>query len=718
MVAIIQKVERQFSTQAVAPTEIRGEQKGQMAQALGQGLGAIADMSFEFGEQIAMADGRKALSDFELNARELMYNPESGFMHTAGGNTTGGFGTAQQQLDALRDQALDGLSPMARGYAEQQITNSWNSKMQTMQGHTGTQANVYATETLQMQALQAQNNALTDEASLQTSFDTIYGSLQDEARLNGHGQEWVDASFQSKATEIHTGLIALQASVNPTAALERLRGLDDNQMEAGTRLRLEADLIPKSDEYDGSNLGNDYATSLLGGVPSYSVGVDFDLGPGRPNRPNQQIIDVIGASVEEVFGTGARVVITSGMENEGDQVGSNRHKHGTAADFKIIDENGQVVLATDPRYQDLARAGARNGALGIGFGMGYMSGSHMHMDLNEPDATQTNEWESGAIAMRAELAEIRRNRQPSLGRDYTSNDLARAYAEFDQIENPIARNAAITAFERRLGDHDKVATQSKVEAGEYALDLIIGGGDLRAPGTLTGAQERDIGPAAMTQLLAYQDRQGDADTDDAFYVELNNMAANNPAQFMAQDPISWLNRLNPTHWKQFTDMQRTVANGQASGALDSSALKTLLEYTLKIAKEPELQQRILVDALEWSNLQKEMTGAYPSEGQVITWGMSQTAKVTLNRSGLGHREFKDGIRTIDWTGNRTPTEDGDDWDQAQFIEALEDDGVRFDGGSYIKEELAYEVLNEMRSALGREPTPQEYVTALANMAVN
>jgi len=718
MVAIIQKVERQFSTQAVAPTEIRGEQKGQMAQALGQGLGAIADMSFEFGEQIAQADGRKALSDFELNARELMYNPESGFMHTAGGNTTGGFGTAQQQLDALRDQALDGLSPMARGYAEQQITNSWNSKMQTMQGHTGTQANVYATETLQMQALQAQNNALTDEASLQTSFDTIYGSLQDEARLNGHGQEWVDASFQSKATEIHTGLIALQASVNPTAALERLRGLDDNQMEAGTRLRLEADLIPKSDEYDGSNLGNDYATSLLGGVPSYSVGVDFDLGPGRPNRPNQQIIDVIGASVEEVFGTGARVVITSGMENEGDQVGSNRHKHGTAADFKIIDENGQVVLATDPRYQDLARADARNGALGIGFGMGYMSGSHMHMDLNEPDATQTNEWESGAIAMRAELAEIRRNRQPSLGRDYTSNDLARAYAEFDQIENPIARNAAITAFERRLGDHDKVATQSKVEAGEYALDLIIGGGDLRAPGTLTAAQERDIGPAAMTQLLAYQDRQGDADTDDAFYVELNNMAARDPAAFMAQDPISWLNKLNPTHWKQFTDMQRTVANGQASGALDASDVTTPLKWTLEGFKDdPATQGRIVRMAMEWVNEQKSL-GVNPADADIMRWGMSQTGKISVDPTWVwgGNTEFKNGIQGIDF-GGETPFDTEDDWDQSAFQTALARGGVKI-GSATITPQQGELVLQGLRELLGRDPTPEQYLTALANMAVN
>lgn len=59
------------------------------------------------------------------------------------------------------------------------------------------------------------------------------------------------------------------------------------------------------------------------------------MGPARPNKPSEQVQGVIGKSVQDVLGIGARVVITSGTENSGDQHGSNRHKTGNAADVAI-----------------------------------------------------------------------------------------------------------------------------------------------------------------------------------------------------------------------------------------------------------------------------------------------------------------------------------------------------------------------------------------------
>lgn len=135
-----------------------------------------------------------------------------------------------------------------------------------------------------------------------------------------------------------------------------------------------------------------------GKVYEYSIPVQYNMGPKRPNKPRNEIVSVIAASAEEVLGVGGKVVVTSGMEDEGKQHGSNRHKTGNAADVAFYRADGTKVKATDPEAYSIAEAAARRGATGIGFGAEYMGGEHMHIDLVGTSAGGGNVWASGAKA--------------------------------------------------------------------------------------------------------------------------------------------------------------------------------------------------------------------------------------------------------------------------------------------------------------------------------
>jgi predicted kinase len=139
-----------------------------------------------------------------------------------------------------------------------------------------------------------------------------------------------------------------------------------------------------------------------GDAPHATI-IEFAMGPNRPNAPNQPVLDTIGRAVEEVLGPGATVRVISGQEGDLPQFGSNRHSTGDAADIAIITADGRMIRATDPEMAEIARAAARNGAQGIGFGADYMGGDHIHIDLVTPGPGQGHAWGAGANAIENEL---------------------------------------------------------------------------------------------------------------------------------------------------------------------------------------------------------------------------------------------------------------------------------------------------------------------------
>jgi hypothetical protein len=136
---------------------------------------------------------------------------------------------------------------------------------------------------------------------------------------------------------------------------------------------------------------------------------DYSMGPARPYRPLDSILDPIGQAANDLFGEGSRIVVGSGsnIDHSGDgpdlpRHGSNRHETGTAADFTVYRPDGSVVDPMSEDGQAYAMRAAELGILGVGFGPEYM-GNAYHMDRVEPGPGQGHVWASGAAAMGDQL---------------------------------------------------------------------------------------------------------------------------------------------------------------------------------------------------------------------------------------------------------------------------------------------------------------------------
>lgn len=134
-----------------------------------------------------------------------------------------------------------------------------------------------------------------------------------------------------------------------------------------------------------------------GTIYDHGTTIEYQMGPKRPNKPSEEIQSVIGRAVQDVFGEGAKVVITSGTEDEGHQHGSNRHKTGNAADFAVYRPDGTRVKVTEEEANAFAVRAAELGVSGIGYGEEYM-GDSFHFDLVGTKGGGGNVWASGAKA--------------------------------------------------------------------------------------------------------------------------------------------------------------------------------------------------------------------------------------------------------------------------------------------------------------------------------
>jgi hypothetical protein len=150
----------------------------------------------------------------------------------------------------------------------------------------------------------------------------------------------------------------------------------------------------------GTNGGRDVAATGLPGPirgmlnagggaftgPSSNVQIDINPGTGRPQ---QELLNILSHTVEQVFGPGSRIAISSG--HEGRSTGTRRHPAGTAADFKIVLPDGTDLGYMNPTQnnmvQQFIRQAAANGIRGIGYGANYM-GNYFHMDIFTPDPSR------------------------------------------------------------------------------------------------------------------------------------------------------------------------------------------------------------------------------------------------------------------------------------------------------------------------------------------
>lgn len=402
-----------------------GGQVGQAAQTLGAGVAKIAD-AIDYRDQLtADADARKAFNAYRYDQREALNAPETGYLNQTGGNALDVQKSAEARLTELRDKHGDGLDPRALKKYQALTDEMQDQAHSSLLTHTADETRNYvvnerkstingyieeAATNWNNQELFDRNlgNALREQDQLATlqGWDAATRVTSAEALISGAvrqrivyaaekdpvaAQKMLDQSRDTLSAEdeyaLSTGLkgVVMDARVDAFTQQFIRRGGTTPSAQSGQR---------KTARYDATDNPND------------GVKVDFAMGNARPEKPNQEVIDVVTTAAEATFGKGTRVVVTSGAEGNKAQHGSGRHQTGMAGDVAIIRPDGTTVKATDTDAAQFARAAASAGALGLGFGEGYMGGDHFHVDLVVPSGGQAHTWGKQGAAMGPELTAL------------------------------------------------------------------------------------------------------------------------------------------------------------------------------------------------------------------------------------------------------------------------------------------------------------------------
>ncbi|MGL5830006.1 MAG: hypothetical protein ACRC0L_10615, partial [Angustibacter sp.] len=409
---------------------------------------------------------------------------------------------------------------------ENAINARYQGALQTVDQHSSGQARTYINEASAARQQAFINDAIANPDSTGFQVQQITREITDDAARNGLSPEVTQLRIQEAVTGIHAPVIERLGNVDPLAALEYL-GMHGGEMDPAVVARLEGALAPAAKRERGRQIGAQ--VSSPGGLPMYQHDstVEYAMGPARPNKPSDSVVSLIGRSAQDVLGPGAKVVITSGQEDEGRQHGSNRHGTGNAADVAIYRPDGTRITSSDPEMADIARAAARNGALGIGFGAEYMGGDHMHIDIVPPGQGQAHTWASGGVSMRDEIVGIINERSSGGGQ-------GQGFSALLDIEDPEIRAAAMDEYELRSAVADGERKATIAAASEAGFANIVNGGSVN---DLTPEQQILIGQDGMKGLIGYEKlvRAGTpVETDLVSLYRLRQVAAYDPVAFAAQ----------------------------------------------------------------------------------------------------------------------------------------------------------------------------------------
>jgi len=694
MSMVVRRYQRQTVLGGSNPVAARAPQTS--AGNLAAGLQVVADTAAEIQDDLDIASAKESDAEFVSGLNSILYG-EGGILHARGRNALDARESALSAIDRLRGESLQGLSPGARKRAEVVLRERSEGARVRIENHSARARIEYADSASEARIQTSLETAVFDLTQVGQALQTATFEVREQAARNGWAPEVTAAKLQDARDAVHLGVVQRLANADPSAALDYLAWVKDD-MSGPVLAQVEARLVPIAK----ASLGRDLGRAVVTGTPSYvhNTSIEFSMGPKRPHAPDKPILDVIGRAAEDVFGAGARIVVTSGQEGDLPQHGSNRHKTGHAADFAIYRPDGTRVRVTDPDMVIFAEAAARRGAKGIGFGSGtdYM-GDHIHVDLVMPGPGQDHVWASGGKRHRERLVAAMSGEGTPTLRDI--------YDEAD----PVIREAAFEEY--RLGLAIAEGEQQRAEgvAQRAAYDFVIEGGSATE---LPFEVKSLIGRTEMAGLLSLERSLATGtpvQTDPQLYLELTEMASDpaRRAEFLAEKPLTWLDRLDKADWEKFVALRSQIREGATVPS--TSTMMSVADGALRAAgigksDDPARYAAFQTDLLRWAEANPDQAANQTALNEQIN---TMLTPIVLDAPGL--RNIQRGpLFSIDFDGNSF--DPNDDVTPQQLLESkLKINGVR------VSAEVLEAVGTTFALRYGRDPSPQELIETLIDMGM-
>jgi len=553
MVVTIQQERRTAVDQAVAPVPVRASQSS--VGALAPGLNALAAEAQQFQDETDTADAKSADTDYANSIRQALYEDETGFMYSQGGDAINRRQSISERLDEEQKRILGELSPAAQARARDTMNARHQRALQSIDQHTSGQRLEYLDSASSARVQTTIQDAIYDPSLVAQSMRTTSQEIADMGARNGWSTEEIAARTRTAQTGIHSGIIDRIANVDPVEAMRYLR--DNKDMMSGDEVaKIEGALMPRAYEHRGRQQGRAAANGITPEL--YQIASD-NLGMNETDQREalSQFLADGGTNLDPSKTAWCAAYVNSVLSQAGSA--------GTGAlnARSFLDWGNDVSDA--PKQGDVVvlSRGDPNGWEGhVGFFDGYNEdGSVRILGGNQGGAANGG----GGVSIASYPA------NKVLGFRRADAQQGGGMEQLLEIENPNERAAAISEYNLRSAHAEGQRKQQLSAAQDAAFQHIDGGGSVD---DIPKEQRAALGQEAMTSLRSYGRSVASGvpvETDMGSYYALRRLQANNPETFRSMNLASYSDKLSRADMKSFMDMQQ-----QPAGSVTSVAASTLM----------------------------------------------------------------------------------------------------------------------------------------------
>lgn len=602
MNAIIQRTERQNIGSGGAPTLARApEATG--GQNLAAGLDDVADMFNVMQDEVDTADAKNADVAFNEQLNDLLYNDETGYMYARGGDAMARREKIGTDIKALHKSSLAGLSPAARRKAESALTSRMQSADLRINQHAATERRGYLNSASEARITSSVQNAVFAPENITSELGVAMQEVRDIAAREGWSPEVLAVKEAEVRDQVYGGVINRMSRVDPVRALEYLRD-NRGQLSGKALSALEGTLVPMAKEHQGRQLG---ASAALNGVDdTYLAAIRTAESGGNDRAKNPKS----SASGRYQF-----------IDSTWRMMMKKHPELGLTADGRFDPEQQERAIRafTADNAKSLMSAGIEPTNANL-YAAHFLGAGGAKTVLRAPDGTslssllgpgvmRANPFLKGMTVSSFKAWSSRKGGGQAIG--FSEGNPADGMAEILEIEDPVVRKAAFDEYNLRQG---VAQAQSAARVAEVSKELMQGIEQGGSVADLDVETRTLLAGDVLEELRSYEKkkRSGEViETDSQFFVDLSQMVTDDPAGFMAANPMEWRNQLDDTDFERFVSMQGQMkTEGPKKSAAPSVAtMLSTSDAALRAAgitktgkgSKPEVYAQFQAEITRWSS---------------------------------------------------------------------------------------------------------------------
>lgn len=543
---------------------------GEALDRVGRGIVDVAE-AVDYKDQLhAKADADTAYNQYMQHRRQVLYDPETGYLNTVGANALGESRSAALDELARRRAAVEqGLSPRALSAFSERANSIDNQVMDTSIQHQSNQQRTYTNTSLDAAmaaSLEAAGLAYNDEQVSNQFLAEAMRSLNEKAVLNGLPPEVVKAQRSELISNVTAQRATNMAFEDPIIADQFLDANRDN-LDPNVYRDMKQTLKPvvlqrKADQRiapvfqpGGAAAApprTEAAAWQAAGLLSKAHTM-MGMNEVEQNDAIRQYLADGGVNLDPAVTAWCAAFVNATLGKQGIS--------GTSSNMARSFMDWGMDASGDPQLGDIVVLERGKPPFGhVGFFNGYDENGNMRITGgNQGDAVSTASYDPGRVLAVRRPSPGNGGVSPvgqQAGIEVSNAQLGSVLEDIMNEPDLELREALLTNFETRVKARDQIEAFQRRDLMDQAYESIVAGGN---PDQLPPQTQIKIGAGGMASLReAFRNKQNGTDiTIDGTYQHIFDMS-------ISRDPIQQ---------REFLEMNLNDYAGELSSG-DLTQLKT------------------------------------------------------------------------------------------------------------------------------------------------